>query len=116
VTDAHRVAQLVNILSILPHDVGIVNRMCPEFTLPITEPSVGRSIRRDRLPYHESVKWPGAFMWGSESPDGGYVCLYKALDGKASCLFVATSADLPRLRRERTAPGPRSLVGVRARG
>ena len=31
-----------------------------------------------------------------ESPDGGYVCLYTAFDGKASYLFVATSDDLVR--------------------
>jgi beta-1,2-mannosidase len=41
-------------------------------------------------------EWPG----GCEdprvvpSPNGGYVCLYTAFDGKASCLFVATSDDL----------------------
>jgi beta-1,2-mannosidase len=29
-----------------------------------------------------------------ESPDGRYVCLYTAFDGKTSCLFVATSDDL----------------------
>ncbi len=29
-----------------------------------------------------------------ESPDGGYVCLYTAFDGKGSTLFVATSDDL----------------------
>ena len=29
-----------------------------------------------------------------EAPDGGYVCLYTAFDGKSSTLFVATSGDL----------------------
>lgn len=41
-------------------------------------------------------EWPGGCEDPRivESPDGGYVCLYTAFDGKASCLFVATSEDL----------------------
>jgi len=41
-------------------------------------------------------EWPGGCEDPRlvESPDGGYVCLYTAFDGKASCLFVATSDDL----------------------
>ena len=29
-----------------------------------------------------------------ESPDGGFVCLYTAFDGRAGTLFVATSDDI----------------------
>ncbi len=41
-------------------------------------------------------EWPGGCEDPRvvESPDGGYVCLYTAFDGKVSCLFVATSDDL----------------------
>ena len=41
-------------------------------------------------------EWPGGCEDPRlvESPDGGYVCLYTAFDGKAACLFVATSDDL----------------------
>jgi beta-1,2-mannosidase len=41
-------------------------------------------------------EWPGGCEDPRvvESPDGGYVCLYTAFDGKTSCLFVATSDDL----------------------
>jgi beta-1,2-mannosidase len=41
-------------------------------------------------------EWPGGCEDPRlvESPDGGYVCLYTAFDGKASSLFVATSDDL----------------------
>jgi beta-1,2-mannosidase len=41
-------------------------------------------------------EWPGGCEDPRivESPEGGYVCLYTAFDGKASCLFVATSDDL----------------------
>jgi predicted GH43/DUF377 family glycosyl hydrolase len=41
-------------------------------------------------------EWPGGCEDPRvvESPDGGYVCLYTAFDGKAGCLFVATSDDL----------------------
>ena len=44
----------------------------------------------------QAWEWPG----GTEdprvvaSPDGGYVCMYTAFDGKVGCLFVATSTDL----------------------
>jgi predicted GH43/DUF377 family glycosyl hydrolase len=43
-------------------------------------------------------EWPGGCEDPRvvESPDGGYVCLYTAFDGKTSCLFVATSDDLRR--------------------
>jgi len=41
-------------------------------------------------------EWPGGCEDPRlvESPDGGYVCLYTAFDGKYSSLFVATSTDL----------------------
>jgi beta-1,2-mannosidase len=41
-------------------------------------------------------EWPGGCEDPRvvESPDGGYVCLYTAFDGKGSTLFVATSDDL----------------------
>jgi predicted GH43/DUF377 family glycosyl hydrolase len=41
-------------------------------------------------------EWPGGCEDPRvvESPDGRYVCLYTAFDGKTSCLFVATSDDL----------------------
>lgn len=41
-------------------------------------------------------EWPGGCEDPRmvESPEGGYVCHYTAFDGKASCLFVATSDDL----------------------
>jgi predicted GH43/DUF377 family glycosyl hydrolase len=41
-------------------------------------------------------EWPGGCEDPRlvESPDGGYVCLYTAFDGKAATLFVATSDDL----------------------
>ena len=63
-------------------------------------------------------EWPGGCEDPRvvESPDGGYVCLYTAFDGKASCLSAATSADLPGLRRERTPTGPGPSSGPRARG
>jgi len=43
-----------------------------------------------------SWEWPGGCEDPRlvESPEGGYVCLYTAFDGKSSCLFVATSDDL----------------------
>lgn len=41
-------------------------------------------------------EWPGGCEDPRvvESPEGGYVCLYTAFDGKAATLFVATSDDL----------------------
>jgi predicted GH43/DUF377 family glycosyl hydrolase len=41
-------------------------------------------------------EWPGGCEDPRvvESPEGGYVCLYTAFDGKAASLFVATSDDL----------------------
>jgi beta-1,2-mannosidase len=41
-------------------------------------------------------EWPGGCEDPRvvETPDGRYVCLYTAFDGKTSCLFVATSTDL----------------------
>lgn len=44
----------------------------------------------------QAWEWPGGLEDPRvvESPDGGYVCTYTAFDGKAGCLFVATSPDL----------------------
>ena len=44
----------------------------------------------------QAWEWPGGCEDPRvvESPDGGYVCTYSAFDGKAPCLFVATSDDL----------------------
>jgi predicted GH43/DUF377 family glycosyl hydrolase len=44
----------------------------------------------------QSWEWPGGCEDPRivESPEGGYVCLYTAFDGKTSSLFVATSTDL----------------------
>ena len=46
----------------------------------------------------QAWEWPGGCEDPRvvESPDGGYICLYSAFDGKSSCLFVATSKDLRR--------------------
>jgi beta-1,2-mannosidase len=43
-------------------------------------------------------EWPGGCEDPRvvESPDGGFVCLYTAFDGKAGTLFVATSDDMRR--------------------
>jgi predicted GH43/DUF377 family glycosyl hydrolase len=44
----------------------------------------------------QSWEWPGGCEDPRvvEAPDGSYVCLYTAFDGKAGCLSVATSVDL----------------------
>jgi predicted GH43/DUF377 family glycosyl hydrolase len=44
----------------------------------------------------QAWEWPGGCEDPRvvESPDGGFVCLYTAFDGKSGSLFVATSADL----------------------
>lgn len=44
----------------------------------------------------QTFEWPGGCEDPRlvESPDGGYVLTYTAFDGKAACLFVATSDDL----------------------
>jgi predicted GH43/DUF377 family glycosyl hydrolase len=44
----------------------------------------------------QAWEWPGGLEDPRvvEGPDGGFVCTYTAFDGKAGCLFVATSADL----------------------
>src|SRR5580658_4939259 len=44
----------------------------------------------------QAWEWPGGCEDPRvvESPDGGYVCLYTAFDGKGACLSVATSDDL----------------------
>jgi predicted GH43/DUF377 family glycosyl hydrolase len=41
-------------------------------------------------------EWPGGCEDPRvvEAPEGGYVCLYSAFDGKSSCLCVASSGDL----------------------
>ena len=73
---------------------------------------VGLAVSDDGITFDvapEPVLYPEADVWQPwewpggcedprvvESPDGGYVCLYTAFDGKASCLFVATSDDLVR--------------------
>jgi beta-1,2-mannosidase len=44
----------------------------------------------------QAWEWPGGCEDPRlvESPDGGFVCLYTAFDGKVGTLFVATSEDL----------------------
>jgi beta-1,2-mannosidase len=44
----------------------------------------------------QAWEWPGGCEDPRvvESPDGGFVCLYTAFDGKIGTLFVATSSDL----------------------
>jgi predicted GH43/DUF377 family glycosyl hydrolase len=44
----------------------------------------------------QAWEWPGGCEDPRvvESPDGGFVCLYTAFDGKVGILFVATSGDL----------------------
>jgi predicted GH43/DUF377 family glycosyl hydrolase len=44
----------------------------------------------------QAWEWPGGCEDPRvvESPDGGFVCLYTAFDGKAGTLFVATSDDM----------------------
>jgi beta-1,2-mannosidase len=44
----------------------------------------------------QAWEWPGGCEDPRvvESPDGGYVCLYTAFDGRVGTLFVATSQDL----------------------
>lgn len=44
----------------------------------------------------QAWEWPGGCEDPRvvESPDGGFVCLYTAFDGRAGTLFVATSNDL----------------------
>ena len=44
----------------------------------------------------QAWEWPGGCEDPRvvESPDGGFVCLYTAFDGKVGTLFVATSSDL----------------------
>jgi len=44
----------------------------------------------------QAWEWPGGCEDPRvvESPDGGYICLYSAFDGKSSCLFAATSKDM----------------------
>ncbi len=44
----------------------------------------------------QAWEWPGGCEDPRvvESPEGGYVCTYTAFDGKAGCLFTATSDDL----------------------
>lgn len=44
----------------------------------------------------QAWEWPGGLEDPRvvEGPDGGFVCTYTAFDGKAGCLFVATSPDL----------------------
>jgi predicted GH43/DUF377 family glycosyl hydrolase len=44
----------------------------------------------------QAWEWPGGCEDPRvvESPDGGFVCLYSAFDGKVGRLFVATSTDL----------------------
>ncbi len=44
----------------------------------------------------QAWEWPGGCEDPRvvESPDGGFVCLYTAFDGKVGTLFVATSGDL----------------------
>jgi predicted GH43/DUF377 family glycosyl hydrolase len=50
----------------------------------------------------QAWEWPGGCEDPRlvESPDGGYVCLYTAFDGKHARLFVATSPDLRRWDKE----------------
>ena len=52
----------------------------------------------------QAWEWPGGIEDPRvvASPEGGYVCTYTAFDGKAGCLFVATSPDL----RDWTKHGP----------
>jgi len=46
----------------------------------------------------QAWEWPGGCEDPRvvESPEGGYVCLYTAFDGKSACMFVASSPDLRR--------------------
>ncbi len=46
----------------------------------------------------QAWEWPGGCEDPRlvESPDGGYVCLYTAFDGRVGTLFAATSVDLRR--------------------
>jgi beta-1,2-mannosidase len=69
--------------------------------LAISDDGVGFSIDTEPVLYPEHDVWrPWEWPGGCEdprvveSPDGGYVCLYTAFDGKTSCLCVATSNDL----------------------
>jgi len=71
---------------------------------------IGLAVSQDGLRFEvepEPVLFPDNGIWQSwewaggcedprlvEAPDGGYVCLYTAFDGKSSALFVATSDDL----------------------
>ncbi len=61
----------------------------------------------------QAWEWPGGLEDPRvvESPDGGFVCTYTAFDGKAGCLFVATSPDL----RTWTKHGPAFAGGAYAR-
>jgi predicted GH43/DUF377 family glycosyl hydrolase len=67
-------------------DDGVKFSVAPE---PVLYPATDR---------WQPWEWPGGCEDPRvvESPDGGYVCLYTAFDGKSSCLFVATSDDLIR--------------------
>jgi beta-1,2-mannosidase len=71
---------------------------------------IGLALSDDGLNFHvepEPVLYPDDDRWQAwewpggcedprvvESPDGGFVCLYTAFDGKVGTLFVATSDDL----------------------
>jgi len=51
---------------------------------------------------YQAWEWPGGCEDPRvvESPDGGFVCLYSAFDGKSSTLCAATSLDLRAWRKE----------------
>jgi predicted GH43/DUF377 family glycosyl hydrolase len=69
--------------------------------LAVSEDGTTFSVASEPVLYPDADRWqPWEWPGGCEdprlveSPDGGYVCLYTAFDGKVSCLFVATSDDL----------------------
>jgi predicted GH43/DUF377 family glycosyl hydrolase len=69
--------------------------------LAVSEDGFTFSVTDEPVLYPDNDSWR-AWEWPGgcedprvvESPEGGYVCLYTAFDGKVSCLFVATSDDL----------------------
>ena len=86
--------------------------------LAVSDDGITFTVEPEPVLYPDSDVWqPWEWPGGCEdprvveSPDGGYVCLYTAFDGKASCLFVATSDDLRHWRKH----GPAFAGGSYAR-
>lgn len=69
--------------------------------LAVSDDGVGFTVEAEPVLFPDADEWqPWEWPGGCEdprvveSPDGEYVCLYTAFDGKGSTLFVATSDDL----------------------